>query len=237
MPRTGRIVLPGYPHHIVQRGHDGQNVFSSPRDFTYYLNELADLKETFGIRLYAYCLMPNHVHLLVSPQETASSLCQFMKALSARATRYRIRQERRSGTLWRSRYKSSLVQEDAYLLAFCRYIELNPVLAGITKLPEDYPWSSVRERLGLVESRLLDRCPAFKALGESELDRVHCYSRLISESVSSAKTSFFRGAVQRGQLTGNIRFVDEIQRLFGIRRKHRSRGRLRKKCEENEVVV
>jgi putative transposase len=137
MPRVGRLVVEGYPHHVVQRGHNRQVVFAGAEDFERYLGDLRELKDAFGIRVYGYCLMTNHVHLLLGPRESRLALGSFMKALAGRATRYRNRLEGRSGTLWESRYKSSLVQADAYLLACCRYIELNPVWSGMVARPED----------------------------------------------------------------------------------------------------
>lgn len=131
MPRIRRVVLPNYPHHVVQRGHNRQVVFAETSDFEHYLADLRELKEVFGVKVYAYCLMTNHVHLLLASGDTASGLGQLMKALAARMTRYRNRLEGRSGTLWESRYKSSVVQSDTYLLACSRYIELNPVRARI----------------------------------------------------------------------------------------------------------
>src|SRR5690606_4349382 len=105
----GRIVLPNYPHHVVQRGHNRQVVFAHDDDCRRYLADLRELKEAFGVKVYAYCLMTNHVHLLLAPGESASGLGQLMKALAARTIRYRNRLEGRSGTLWESRYKSSVV--------------------------------------------------------------------------------------------------------------------------------
>ncbi|VVO20423.1 hypothetical protein PS833_04154 [Pseudomonas fluorescens] len=147
MPRTGRVVLPNYPHHVVQRGHNRQVVFADTDDFKRYLSDLRELKEAFGVKIYAYCLMTNHVHLLLAPGDIPSALGQLMKTLAARMTRYRNKLEGRSGTLWESRYKSSVVQSDTYLLACSRYIELNPVRARIALRAEDYPWSSYRLRL------------------------------------------------------------------------------------------
>ncbi len=114
MPRIGRVVLPNYPHHVVQRGHNRQVVFAADYDYQRYLTDLRELKDAFGVKVYAYCLMTNHVHLLLVPGDSAAGLGQLMKALAARATRYRNRIERRSGTLWESRYKSSVVQSDTY---------------------------------------------------------------------------------------------------------------------------
>jgi REP element-mobilizing transposase RayT len=107
MPRMGRIVLPEYPHHVVQRGHDRNVVFTEASDFRYYLDTLVEFKDVYGVQVYAYCLMANHVHLLLAPSDYRG-LGQLMKRLAGRQTRYRNRLERRSGTLLEGRYKSSL---------------------------------------------------------------------------------------------------------------------------------
>jgi putative transposase len=144
----GRVVLMGYPHHVVQRGHDRKTVFAQETDFRRYLADLKELKEMYEVRVFAYCLMTNHVHLLLQPEGPLTGLGRLMKALAARMTRYRNKLERRSGTLWESRYKSSVVQSDEYLLSCCRYIELNPVRARMVADPADYRWSSYGERMG-----------------------------------------------------------------------------------------
>jgi putative transposase len=135
MPRTGRMVLPDYPHHVVQRGHNRQVVFAEPADYRYYLDTLTEFKAAFGVRVYAFCLITNHVHLLLAP-DTRAGMGQLMKRLVGRQTRYHNRAEGRRGTLWESRYKSSPVQTDGYLLACIRYIELNPVRARMVAAPE-----------------------------------------------------------------------------------------------------
>lgn len=165
MPRMGRLVLPNYPHHVVQRGHNRQVVFAADEDYQRYLADLRELKDAFGVKVYAYCLMTNHVHLLLAPGESVAGLGQLMKALAARATRYRNRLEGRSGTLWESRYKSSVVQTDAYLLACARYIELNPVRARMVADPSDYRWSSYLNRIEADEAAgWLDTGPCFQGL-------------------------------------------------------------------------
>ena len=226
MPRIGRVVLPNYPHHVVQRGHNRQVVFANAGDFEYYLSDLRELKDAFGVRVYAYCLMTNHVHLLLAPGETASSLGQMMKALAARMTRYRNKLEGRSGTLWESRYKSSLVQSDTYLLACSRYIELNPVRAHIVSRAEDYPWSSFRLRLlEPAEKNWLDTDPCFNALGPTDLVRRIRYKEFLDQVASSEELELIRNALQRGQLTGTRRFADEIEHITGLRIMDRGRGR------------
>ena len=130
VPRIARVVLPAYPHHVVQRGHNQEVCFADDADYERYLATLAEFKRKLGVKVYAWCLMTNHVHLLLAPS-TATSLGLLMQRLSGRQTRYHNRLEQRSGTLWQGRYKSSLVQHEGYLLACCRYIELNPVRARL----------------------------------------------------------------------------------------------------------
>ena len=146
MPRMGRTVLPDFPHHIVQRGHNRQVVFAEKVDYESYLATLSEFKDVYGVKVYAYCLMTNHVHLLVAPEDIAG-LGGLMKRLAGRQTRCHNRLEGRTGTLWESRYKSSPVDSDNYLPTCTRYIELNPVRARMVSAPEAYAWSSCRSRL------------------------------------------------------------------------------------------
>lgn len=226
MPRLGRVLLPNYPHHIVQRGHNRQVVFAEDADFERYLADLHELKDAFGVKVYAYCLMTNHVHLLLARDDSLAGLSQLMKTLAARATRYRNRLEGRSGTLWESRFKSSIVQSDAYLLACSRYIELNPVRACMVAEAGDYPWSSYALRIGAApEQNWLDDDPCFKALGATDEERRRRYAEFVRQAVSAEELSLIREALQRGQLTGNNRFVDEVERIAGVRIERRKQGR------------
>ncbi|RJG12041.1 transposase [Pseudomonas cavernicola] len=226
MPRMGRVVLPNYPHHIVQRGHNRQVVFMQEEDFRRYLADLKELKEVFGVRVYAYCLMTNHVHLLLEPGESMTGLGQLMKTLAARMTRYRNRLEGRSGTLWESRYKSSVVQTDAYLLACCRYIELNPVRARMVERPDHYPWSSYRARIGAEDGGgWLDCDPCYLGLADTEKERRVSYMGFVTQAIPETELKLIREALQRGQLTGNAKFIEEVERVAGRRVELRGQGR------------
>ena len=227
MPRMGRLVLPNYPHHVVQRRHNRQVVFAAEEDYQRYLTDLRELKNAFGCKVYAYCLMTNHVHLLLAPDSVAG-LGQLMKALAARTTRYRNRLEGRSGTLWESRYKSSVVQTDTYLLACARYTELNPVRARMVVDPSGYRWSSYRSRIetGKVNG-WLDTNPCFLALGNCFRQRSERYRAFVRDAVPQAELLVIREALQRGQLTGTGRFVDEVEHITGLRMERRGQGRPR----------
>jgi putative transposase len=180
------------------------------------------------VKVYAYCLMMNHVHLLLAPGESTAELGRLMKALAARATRYRNRLEGRSGTLWESRYKSSVVQSDSYLLACSRYIELNPVRARMVADVADYAWSSYRSRVGDESGGCwLDADPCFLALGDTAMERRLRYEELVRQAIPTDQLRLIRDALQRGQLTGTSRFVDEVERIVGVRVEQRGQGRPR----------
>lgn len=235
MPRLGRIVLPRYPHHVVQRGHNRQVIFAEPQDYERYLNTLQEFKVEYGVEVYAYCLMTNHIHLLLAPSEP-DAIGKLMKRLAGRQTRYHNRLEGRSGTLWEGRYKSSLVQQDDYLLACCRYIELNPVRARMAAIPEDYRWSSCRVRLGHETADWLDPDPCYLALGETDAARRQRYRAYLHASIPSGEWKLIREAVQRGQLTGDDRFTQQVADIVGRRVERRGRGRPAKSMGVEERV-
>ena len=218
MPRTGRLVLPGYSHHIVQRGHNKQVVFAEEADYQYYLNTIREFKAACEITVHAYCLMTNHVHLLLEP-ETASGLGEFMKRLAGRQTRYFNKQEVRRGTLWEGRYKSSVVDVENYFYACVRYIELNPVRAGMVRSPGEYPWSSYSAHYcGATDDVYIDNIKLSKIKGND-------YEAYICASADHDETNFLRESVNRNQLTGINRFIDEIEQVTGRRYERRKQGR------------
>ncbi|GAA3565824.1 hypothetical protein GCM10022265_14800 [Marinobacter xestospongiae] len=137
------MYLPGVPAHVVQRGHNRDACFFAEDDFRFYRQVLAEGLKRNGAELHAYCLMTNHVHLLITPQH-ADSISRLMQHVGRQYVQYINKNYRRSGTLWEGRHKGSLVDAENYLLSCYRYIELNPVTAGMVDQPEQYPWSSFR---------------------------------------------------------------------------------------------
>jgi len=145
MPRIARIVIPHYPHHVTQRGNRRQSVFFNDEDYIFYKKTIAAALSQAQVELWAYCLMPNHVHLVVVP-ETEEGLCDlFSKAHRDYTRRINFRKGWR-GHLWQERFHSFVMDEN-YLLATVRYVELNPVRAGLCRCAEDWPWSSVHAHL------------------------------------------------------------------------------------------
>jgi len=229
MPRLGRVVLPNYPHHVVQRGHNKQVVFAEEVDFRYYLKTLEEFKDLYGVQVYGFCLMTNHIHLILQPGEAIAGLGQLMKRLSGRQTRFVNRQESRTGTLWEGRYRSSPIETDAYLLACCRYVELNPVRARMTDDPAAYPWSSYRRHAGLANRfGWLDIDPCYEELGISDDERATRYREFVRSAIPVGEWELIHEALQRGQLTGTERFVGEVEAIVGRRIENRKQGRPRK---------
>lgn len=177
MARKPRIDLGGYTYHIIQRGNNREACFYADDDYQTYLHCMAEAGKRYHIHIHAYVLMTNHTHVLVST-ETNGALSRFMQHIGRRYVRYFNYAYRRSGTLWEGRYKSSVVDAETYLLECYRYIELNPVRAGMTQLPSEYRWSSARwhgfgEPNGLIQDH-----PIYLALGATQDERCRAYRTL-----------------------------------------------------------
>ncbi len=230
MPRLSRVVLPNCPHHITQRGHNRQIVFPSEEDYSYYLDNVMEWKLKLGCKVYSFCLMTNHIHLIVDPGDNIDTLAFLMKRLAGRQTRHVNKYAKRSGSLWEGRYKSSPIQASEYLLACCRYVDLNPVRAGLVEKPDQYLWSSCRSKTGVDELGWLDLDPFYLSLGRTKEQRCQRYSEWIGASVPDSEMKIIREAVRRGQMTANSRFAGNISEKFGRNLLLRGPGRPRKVC-------
>ena len=226
MPRTARLVIANHPHHIIHRGHNRQPVFLSDDDYLYYLDNLQEWKNKLECRLYAYCLMTNHVHLILDPGENEGNLAKLMKRIAGRQTRYVNKLEKRTGTLWEGRYKSSPISADCYLMACCRYVELNPVRAGIADHPSGYQWSSYAEKTG-EGYNLVDADPFYLGLNDDPEKRKKKYAEWVLSAIPEGEWELIRSATQRGQLTGGSKFYDQIAERLGKRIEARKPGRPR----------
>ncbi|MEO8016964.1 MAG: transposase [Pseudomonadota bacterium] len=228
MPRRTRIAIAYFPHHIVQRGHRRADVFFSDLDRADYLNTLVECRSAMGLKVYAYCLMSNHVHLVVDPGADSSGISRLMKRLAGRHARRLNTIHGWSGALWESRFKCSPIDTDRYLLACGRYVDLNPVRAKIVSTPEEYSWSSYRARAGLAECPFLDPDPSLLALAHTEDRRAACYRQIAAMPFDESDLRLIRGQLQRNQLTGDDQFVQTVLRHAGIHVPIRQRGRPRK---------
>lgn len=179
MPRRPRSILPDIPVHIVQRGNDRQRCFLRPKDYRSYLAALRETSEEYGVSIYAFTLMTNHVHILAKPAYT-NSISQMMQQLGRKFVSYFNKEHGRTGTLWEGRYRSSVIFSERYLFACYRYIELNPVRAGIVAAAEDYIWSSYRANALGEQSGLVCPSEEWLALGNSAIERGSQYRKLFA---------------------------------------------------------
>jgi putative transposase len=186
MARLPRLTLPGYPHHVIQRGNNRQAIFASTADYQTLLDLLRDNAQKFGVAIHAYVLMSNHFHLLATPQ-TADGLPQMMQAVGRSYVRYFNNAQGRTGTLWEGRYRSTLIQTERYLLACMAYIDLNPVRAGLVAQAADYPWSSHGHYIGRRVDKLVTPHPLFWELGNTPFAREAAYAELVHAGITVAQ--------------------------------------------------
>jgi putative transposase len=219
MPRQPRLVIAGYPCHIILRGNNKSAVF--------FIECLKDAKEETKSKLYAYCLMTNHVHLLIEPLSN-DGISKTMQSVGRRYVQYINKAYKRTGTLWEGRFKSSLISRDGYLLACGRYIESNPVRAKMVEKPGDYPWSSYAHRAEGKSSALLDYDPAYLDLGKTEEERQLQYRSMFLDDISHEELTLIRSTTQRGGLIGDKKFINSITQVLGRSVTLKARGRPRK---------
>ncbi len=224
MPRRPRIKLAGMPQHIVQRGINREPCFFAEEDCHSYLHWLEKAAADWHCAVHAYVLMTNPVHLLVTP-ETETGTAKLMQALGRRYVQYINRSYRRTGSLWEGRYKSSLIQAETYLLTCMRYIELNPVRAGMVQDPGQYRWSSYRHNgLGQADSRITPH-PLYLTIDRDEADRQAAYRALFRSELDEEALADIRLALSQGQPLGHGYFSDKICAAAGIRRTQKRPGR------------
>ena len=224
MARLPRLTVPGYPHHIIQRGNNRQAIFASNRDYQTLLDLLADNAKKFDVAIHAYVLMTNHFHLLATPK-TAEGLPQMMQAVGRSYVRYFNDSQKRSGTLWEGRYKSTLIQTDRYLLACMAYIDLNPVRGGLVAQAGDYPWSSYGHFTGARADKLITPHPLVWELGNTPFAREAAYADLVRGGISDQQKGDLTQSALSGWALGEPDFVADLQKLTDRRVARANAGR------------
>ncbi len=227
MPRRPRLTLPDVPLHVIQRGNNRQVCFVADEDYGFYLDWLAAYAGDSGCRVHAYVVMTNHVHLLLSARRGAAPAAM-MKALGQRYVQYFNRTHRRSGTLWEGRYRSCLIEADDYLLACQRYIELNPVRAGMVAHPAAYRWSSHRANAQGDADAVVAPHALYRALGPDAASRQASYRALFGHAPAPGLADDIRRATNGNFALGTARFAEEVAALLGRRVTPGKPGRPRK---------
>jgi putative transposase len=190
-------VVPEVALHIVQRGHNRRDCFRQDADYLVYLANLRELAQKTGCAVHAYCLMTNHVHLFLTPSRQ-DACARLMRSLGQRYVQYFNRRYERSGTLWQGRFFSCLVDSEPYVLATYRYVERNPVKAGMVASPAAYAWSSHAGNAGRVENRLLTPHAAYLGLSEQPAQRHGAYEEMLAAEDEPAFLAAIREATQGG---------------------------------------
>jgi putative transposase len=214
MPRRARLVFPDIPMHIIQRGNNRGNCFFTSSDYKVYLDMLRSSAVGANCRIHAYVLMSNHVHILASPA-TEHAAGSMMKAVGERYVQYVNRHYARAGTLWQGRFRSCLVQDETYLLVCHRYIELNPVRAGMVEHPSLYPWSSHRCNADGHVDPLITPHPVFSQLGSDDFSRALSYRALFTEALSTEQMAQLRDATNYNYAFGNKQFSEDLAHKLG----------------------
>ncbi len=201
MARLPRLYLPDVPQHIVQRGINRQSCFISDKDFAAYAYWLDQSARRYQVAVHAWVFMTNHVHLLATSQ-TEQGVSRMMQATGRHYVRYFNRRYGRTGTLWEGRFKSCLVDMEDYLLACHRYIELNPVRAGMVAVPEDYTWSSYKANGFGQHMKLWTPHRVYLDLGATTGERAAAYRGLFAGHIDESLVRQIRKATNRGMILG-----------------------------------
>jgi len=219
MSRAPRVIVAGTPYHVTQRGNHGADVFFTPDDRQQYLIWLREYADRYGLKVWAYCLMTNHVHLVVLPA-TRTALAEVSRALLMRYTRRINAEYEWEGHLWRARYYACAL-DDAHLKSAVRYVEQNPVRAGLVGEASAYPWSSAAPHCGLRPDPVLaDDLPL--------LGRIRGWAAWLEEQEADETLALLRLRTEKGLPCGSQAFINKIARLLGRQLTPRPRGRPRK---------
>lgn len=210
MPKFPRLVVPGYPHHVTQRGVRRQSTFFDASDYEAYIELVKELKVVAGVNIWAYCLMPNHIHVIAVP-ETKDSLARLFGAAHHRYAKRVNAIHNWRGHLWQERFYS-VAMDEKHTLAAMRYVELNPVRAGLCDRADEWPWSSVHGNLGNERDDMID--------GSEARDIISDWQHFLSEGDEAGLIDSLRKQTSTGRPIGDDRYIDMLERKTG-RRIHR----------------
>jgi putative transposase len=237
MARLPRYVIPGQPQHIIQRGNNRQAIFVTDDDFQFFRDALVEAAGRFGLAIHAYVWMTNHIHLLATPTYD-DSISKMFQSAGRKYVQYFNFTHKRSGTLWEGRYRATVVDTEQYLLKLMRYIEMNPVRAGMVEQPRQYKWSSHR-RYAYGEDDLnlnwLIEHDQYVQLARDPSERRAAYRALFRTELDADELRTIREASHKGWALGSERFRQEIEALSERRASPAARGRRKKPEGETGV--
>ncbi len=215
MPRIARVVIPDFPHHITQRGNRNQRTFFSDDDKRFYLYLLKEQLKKVPIKIWSYCLMDNHVHFVAVPQKS-EDLALFFGEVHQKYSFMINKREGWRGYLWQGRF-SSFVMDEPYLYSAMRYVEQNPVKAGIVEKAADYDWSSAKAHVLKTKNTILSPCYL--------TDEIHNWAQYLAEMNDNKQDLEIESHSRRGIPLGNEKFLDKIGPLIDKKLTYRPQGR------------
>ncbi len=236
MARLPRLIVPHQPHHVIQRGAGQQAVFRDDDDYLVFLKYLKESARQFKVAIHAYVLMPNHIHLLASPADQ-TGMARMMQWIGRFYVPYFNNKYARVGTLWQGRYKAAVVDSERYFLVCARYIELNPVRAGLAVQPEDYRWSSYHHHVGSRPDPLIAEHALFWALGNTPFAREAAYRHLIEETIPATEAKALTDATLKGWAIGSEKFKAALEKQAHQRVRPGRRGRPPRTNPPEKVVL
>ena len=213
MARLPRYVLPGQPQHIIQRGNNRQVIFTNDADFQCFRDAMVSAADQHGLAIHAYVWMSNHIHLLATP-EHEQSISRVFQSVGCKYVQYFNYTHQRTGTLWEGRYRATVVDSDQYLLTVMRYIELNPVRAGLTAHPRDYPWSSYARNAQAAtgaNSDWIKPHPQYLKIARSATARLSGYRALFKAAIGKNELAQIRDCTHKGWALGDDKFKADIE--------------------------
>jgi putative transposase len=206
MARLPRLTVTGYPHHVILRGNDRQDIFRNTGDYQRMLDLFEQHSREQGVDIHAYVLMTNHLHLLLTPQQE-QGLPKMMQAVGRSYVQIFNKVHGRTGTLWEGRYRSTLIQTERYLLACMAYIDLNPVRAHMVAQPEDYVWSSFGHYAGRRNDRLITPHTLYWGLGNTPFAREAAYAEMVHAGIQADQQRALTDATLSGWALGDAKFI------------------------------
>lgn len=222
MARLPRLTVVGMPHHLIWRGNNRQAVFLDDADRHFFLAELAQHAAREQVQVHAYVLMPNHLHLLLTPLQDGA-LSRLMQSLGRSYVRRFNQRHARSGTLWEGRYRSTVIDSQCHLLACMVYIDTNPVRAGMVSAAENYSWSSHAHYVGLRHDKWLIPHPLVWGLGNTPFAREMSYADLVRQGLSVSEQQVLTDSALLGWPLGRPEFLLQL-RDFTSRRLEKGRA-------------
>lgn len=216
MARLPRLTVPGYPHHLIQRGNNREPLFADQADYKRLLEFLAEAAQRNGVAIHAYVLMSNHFHLLATPEDE-HGLSGMMQSLGRRYVRVYNNLHGRTGALWEGRYKATVIESERYLIACMAYIELNPVRAGMVGHPAEYPWSSYAHQVGMRHDPLVTPHSLYWSLANTPFSREAAYRGVVEAGLGGEQIKELTEATLKGWALGGDAFVRDLQERTGRR--------------------